>query len=71
MLYPVCPTCQLLLADKQIPYENGYQKILNNDKLTQDKKQKEIEKLLSNLGLNRYCCRMRMISFIDQSKLII
>ena len=71
MLYPVCPTCQLLLADKQIPYEKGYEKILNNDKLSNEKKQKEIEELLNNLGLIRYCCRMRMISFIDQSKLII
>lgn len=71
MLYPVCPTCQFLLADKQIPYEKGYEKILNNDKLSNEKKQKEIEELLNNLGLIRYCCRMRMISFIDQSKLII
>tara|TARA_B100000902_G_scaffold396420_1_gene457371 strand:- start:10743 stop:10958 length:216 start_codon:yes stop_codon:yes gene_type:complete len=71
MLYPVCPTCQFILADKQIPYEKGYEKIINNDKLSNEKKQNEIEELLNNLGLIRYCCRMRMISFIDQSKLII
>jgi len=71
MLYPVCPTCQLILADKQIPYEKGYEKISNNDKLSKEKKQKEVEVLLNSLGLIRYCCRMRMISYIDQSKLII
>lgn len=71
MLYPVCPTCQLILADKQIPYEEGYQKITNNDKLNKNQKQELIEKLLNDLGLIRYCCRMRVISFIDQSKLII
>ena len=71
MLYPVCPTCQFLLADKQVPYEKGYQKIINDTKLSSSQKQKLIEKLLDSLGLQRYCCRMRMISFIDQSKLII
>lgn len=71
MLYPVCPTCQFLLADKQVPYEIGYQKIINDTKLSSLQKQKLIEKLLDSLGLKRYCCRMRMISFIDQSKLII
>ncbi len=71
MLYPVCPTCQFLLADKQIPYEEGYQKIINNDKINNKQKQEVIEKLLNDLGLIRYCCRMRVISFIDQSKLII
>jgi len=71
MLYPVCPTCHMLLADKQIPYEEGYLKIVNNNNLSDESKQKEIEKLLSDLGLERYCCKMRMISYVDQSKLII
>ena len=71
MLYPVCPTCQLLLADKQIPFEEGSQKISNDSKLNDKKKQEAIEELLNQLGLIRYCCRMRVVSFIDQSKLII
>ena len=41
MLYPVCPTCQMFLADKQIPFEEAYNKITNNDKLDNKKKEKK------------------------------
>ena len=71
MLYPVCPTCQLLLADKQLVFETEFAKISNDSKLSEDKKKKEVEKLFNKLGLIRYCCRMRMISYVDQVKIII
>ena len=71
MLYPVCPTCQNLLADKQLVYEESLDKICNNKKLNDEQKQKEKKKLLDNLGLQRYCCRMRMISYIDQVQIIV
>ena len=62
MLYPVCPTCQLLLADKQLVFETEFAKISNDSKLSEDKKKKEVEKLLNKLGLIRYCCRMRIMT---------
>ena len=71
MLYPVCPTCQNLLADKQLVYEEELEKICNNKKLTEEAKKNKKEKLLTDLGVIRYCCRMRMISYIDQVKLIV
>ena len=71
MLYAVCPSCQMLLADKQLPYEKAKDDIINNLKFDEAKKQKEIENLLNKLGLIRYCCRTRMISYMDQCKLII
>ena len=71
MLYPVCPTCQNLLADKQLKYEEGLQKICNNENLNDKQKQKKKEKLLDDLGLERYCCRMRMISYIDLAQIIV
>jgi len=71
MLYPVCPTCQNLLADKQLIYEESLDKICNNKKLNNEQKQKEKKKLLDSLGLERYCCRMRMVSYIDQVKIIV
>jgi DNA-directed RNA polymerase subunit N (RpoN/RPB10) len=61
----------LLLADKQLVFETEFAKISNDSKLTEDKKKKEVEKLLNKLGLIRYCCRMRMISYVDQVKIII
>jgi len=71
MLYPVCPTCQNLLADKQLKYEEGLHKICNNKQLTDKQKQKQKEKLLDDIGLERYCCRMRMISYIDLVQIIV
>lgn len=71
MLYPVCPTCQFLLADKQLPFEKEFTKIMNDTKLSDDQKKKATELLLNKLGLIRYCCRMRMISYVDQVNLII
>ena len=71
MLYPVCPTCQNLLADKQLKYEERLEKICNNKKLTDKQKQKQKEKLLDDLGLERYCCRMRMISYVDLVQIIV
>ena len=71
MLYPVCPTCQNLLADKQIPFEEEMEKICNNKKLKEDEKQKQKKNLLDNLGLSRYCCRTRMISYLDQIQIIV
>lgn len=69
MLYPICPTCGFLLCDKQIIFEEKKSKI-NNDKNIVDKK-KEIEKLLIQLGLKRYCCKMRMISYVNLVDIII
>lgn len=71
MLYPVCPTCQNLLADKQLTYEVELEKICNNKKLTVEQEQKKKKELLDYLGLERYCCRMRMISYVDQVKIIV
>ena len=71
MLYPVCPTCQNLLADKQIPFEEEMEKICNNKNLKEDEKQKQKKKLLDQLGLSRYCCRTRMISYLDQIQIIV
>ena len=70
MLYPVCPTCHFLLADKQLPFEVEHAKICNK-KQEEDKKLKDMDKLFNDLGLIRYCCRMRIISYVDQSKIII
>ena len=70
MLYPICPTCHNLLADKQLPYEDGMKKINKLNK-SNEEKMKLKKKLLDDIGLSRYCCRMRMISYLDQCKLII
>lgn len=70
MSYVSCPTCGLLFADKQIPYEEGIEKIQNNSKLSLKEKSEERQKLLDNLMLFRPCCRMRMMSFTPLEKIL-
>lgn len=70
MLYPSCPTCHNILADKQVLYEQALEKICN-EKISEDKKSEKKEKLLNDLGLFKVCCRMRIISYIDQVNLIV
>jgi DNA-directed RNA polymerase subunit N (RpoN/RPB10) len=70
MLYTVCPTCGHLLADIEIEFSEKYNKIVdNNDK--DDKKDKDIKKLFNDLRVNKYCCRMRLISYLDHIKIIV
>lgn len=63
----VCPTCGRLLADKVIPYENGMREIENNQKLSKEERMNEKIKLIDSLKIprDRYCCRMRLITYID------
>lgn len=65
MLYLKCPSCNRLLADKVIPYKQGLKKICDNTKLSQEEQDKEKEKLINSLGIphDRYCCRMRLITY--------
>ena len=72
MLYSVCPTCRMLLADKQIPFEKKMEE-LKNKNLSKEEFLKEQNKFLIELGIGpeRYCCRMRIISYVDHSKIVI
>jgi DNA-directed RNA polymerase subunit N (RpoN/RPB10) len=65
MLYLSCPTCGYFLGLKTIEYEEGKEKICSNPKLTPEERASELSKLLVNLNLSRYCCRMRMMTSKD------
>ena len=65
MLYLTCQTCGYFLGQKTIQYEEGKKDICNNPKLTAEEKEKAMSKLLLGLGLRRYCCKMRMMTYKD------
>lgn len=65
MLYITCPTCGYFLGQKTLEYELGKQKICSNPTLTTEAREKELSKLLLGLGLRRYCCKMRMMTYKD------
>ena len=71
MIVPVCPSCNRFLADKEIPFKKGMETICNNKSLSEKQKMSQKKKLLDDLGLSRYCCRTRVISNLDQVRLII
>jgi DNA-directed RNA polymerase subunit N (RpoN/RPB10) len=60
-----CPTCGYFLGQVNIIYDEGKSKICNNPQLSSEEKDKELSKLLLNLGLRRYCCKMRIMSYKD------
>ena len=72
MLYSVCPTCRMLLADKQIPFENKM-KELKDKNLSKKEYLKQQDEFFIKLGIgrDRYCCRMRFISYVDHSKVVV
>lgn len=71
MLYIICPTCGKLFADKQIEYEEKSTQISNDNTLTNKEKSKQLRKLLDNLGFINYCCRMRLLSYVDEAKILV
>lgn len=75
MLPPRCFTCGHVLADLELEYEDGIQQIDNNIKLNDEQKaeakRKLVNKLLPGRWTKRYCCRTRLLSYVDLIKVVI
>ena len=65
MIYSSCPTCGFFIGNIVQDYETSKNKICSNQKLSEEEQQKEISKLLKNLKVRRYCCRMRIMTCKD------
>jgi len=70
MLYGTCPTCKKILGDKQIKYEIELEKINNNSNLTLEQKEEKKQELAKSF-VSRYCCRMRLITYVDFSNILV
>lgn len=70
MLYYRCPTCGTVLANKQIPFEEGMKKICDK-KMTGDEKDKAQIKLLETLEVVRPCCRMRILTYTKWIEILV
>lgn len=69
MLPPVCFSCGRLLADLQLVYEEELKKIdksNDEDKIKFERK----KKILDKFKLNLYCCRMRLLTYVNIVELI-
>lgn len=71
MLYPKCPTCATILSDIQLIYERKIKEVCSNPKLSETERSKKITEIVNSLGLERYCCKMRVMSYVDLSKILV
>lgn len=69
MKYNVCPTCGKVLGDLEIDYEIKCNEIMMLNISEQEKVIKKKE-LIENMGVYRYCCKMRIFTQIDPYKII-
>lgn len=70
MLIPKCPTCKTQLANKQILFTTMMNDICNENISEEEKNKKKMD-LLNKLEILRYCCRMRVLTFVNLPDLII
>lgn len=68
MLYIRCPTCRTLLGDKQVYYKEELAKICKDCEMGKcsesEAEQRKID-LVNSIGLKRYCCKARLITYVD------
>ena len=68
MFYSVCPTCGFLFADKELDFYNKLEKVKCNNIENKSNDNIIIGNILDELNIKRYCCRMRIITYIDLVK---
>jgi DNA-directed RNA polymerase subunit N (RpoN/RPB10) len=75
MLPPRCFTCGHVLANLELDLEEQLYEIDNNINLDDNeraiRKKQVINNLLPDRWNKRYCCRSRLISYVDLIKIII
>jgi DNA-directed RNA polymerase subunit N (RpoN/RPB10) len=70
MLPPRCFTCGGMLAHLEVPFEAARKNICDNPNLKDEEKIELLTKNINDLGLIRYCCKLRVITYIDTIDLI-
>ena len=70
MIYLKCPTCSLVLGNRQQIYEQGLEEIESNPNNDEEMKLELKQKLINSLGLKRYCCKMRVITYKNKTEII-
>jgi len=71
MLPPKCVSCGKLLADFELDYEEFKNNIELDKTKTEEQKNKEISKFLTDNYIIRWCCRSQVLTYCDQIHIII
>lgn len=69
-IYVRCPSCGAILADKELEFIK-FKEELDIKNLSEKEKKDEIEKFLNSIPFNNYCCKMRIYTACDYSKIVI
>lgn len=73
MLYLKCPSCKMLLADKQITYETILNRICKDEEMntiTTNEANELKSKLILSFELERYCCTPRLMTYIKLIEIV-
>lgn len=71
MIPLTCVTCGTFIGQITEEYENYVKNICDNIEFNEEKKQKEISKLIQKLPLERYCCKRIILTSADIVKEIL
>ena len=71
MYYLKCPTCSTVIGNRQIEYEKKMYEIDNNDKFNIEEKEKLKTEIFNELEFLRYCCKQRILCYIQKTSIII
>lgn len=69
MIYLKCPTCGTILGNRQIKYDKELEEIESNPNNDEKQKLELKNKLIYSLELNRYCCKMRIITYKNKTEI--
>ena len=70
MIYLKCPSCGYIIGNRQVLYESKLDEIMNNPNTDNDEKLVLKTQLVESLGVKRYCCKMRIITFKQLTDII-
>ena len=70
MIYLKCPSCGYIIGNRQVIYESKLDEIMNNPNTDDDEKLVLKTQLVDSLGVKRYCCKMRIITFKQLTDII-
>lgn len=69
MIYLKCPTCGYILGNRQKIYDLGLEEIESNPNNNEEMKIELKNKLIESLKVQKYCCKMRIITYKNKTEI--
>ena len=69
MIYLKCPSCAYIIGNRQRLYDFGLDEIESNPNNDEQTKLELKNKLVESLKIDKYCCKMRVITYKNKTKI--